>query len=377
MRVPNPLQQYLITPNLITISRERLLANLDIFNEQTKQLIIPVLKSNAYGHGIVEVAKILDNSPYHFVAVDNYHEAAQIIKNSKRIRVLVMGVILPNNYQLFNTRRISFVVQNLENLKSFAALRRRINIHLEINSGMNRLGLRIDELSKYLEYLVKCPRLNLEGVMTHLADADNISNTFTNEQIAKFDQMVEQIYGYGFNPKVVHVAQTAGSVKAKSRFANAVRIGIGTYGINPLKETDPEFTKLEKLQPILELTSTIVSVIDLQPGDSVGYNRTYQAKKATRVAILPLGYYEALPRVLSNQVTLTSGNWRLPVVGRICMNYTVVDITDTNLNIGDQVTVISRNITDPNSVANLEKLHGIFPYELLCKISPTIRRQIN
>lgn len=371
------MRQRYETLNVIELDSERLLSNLELFHRYTGDKIIPVLKSNAYGHGIKQVAKILDGSNHEIVAVDSYYEANEILKNTRSLKILVLGLVPPNNLRLLNTKRISYVAQTIEDIQAFARLRRHIQIHLELNTGMNRLGILPSEVDDYLAELKKHKNLELEGIMTHLADADSKKTSFTNYQVNLFDSSVKHILESGFHPRYIHIAQTAGSLKIKSRYSNAVRVGIGTYGINPLDKKDPVWSKLADLQPVLELKSTIVKVIDLDKGDKVSYSLTFAAKKKMRIGILPLGYYEALPRVLSNSAHLTtlSGD-KLPVVGRICMNHTMIDLTDTNLSTGDQVIVISKNPSAPNSVEGIRKNHQVFPYELLCKLSSITRRQI-
>lgn len=363
------------TLNEITLNRQALLANFRLVKQQHPDMaVIPVLKANAYGHGLLEVAGILNDAPCRFLAVDGYFEAARL-RYISRHPLLVLGYIKPENVRLVDTKRCSFVVQDIAGLKAFAGLRRRVRIHLELNTGMNRLGLQPDELDAYLKVLKRYPRLQLEGVMTHLADADNeYDNSFTKQQVAQFDELVTHIKEQGFRPPVIHVAQTAGSTKASSQFASAFRLGIGLYGINPLSTKDAHYQDLAALQPVLSLKSTIIKTIDLQPGDRVSYNGIFTADKPMRIGILPLGYYEGVPRALSNIGRVSAGQLNLPIVGRICMNHTMINLEGSNLGVGDQVTVISDNPDSPNSVANLSARHNLFAYELVTKLSSSIRR---
>ncbi|MDR0397938.1 MAG: alanine racemase [Candidatus Nomurabacteria bacterium] len=362
--------------NRIELSNSRLLGNVKLMQQFTNQAVIPVLKSNAYGHGIEEVASILSGADVPLVAVDGYFEANQIRHTTKH-KVLVMGYIDQRNFALLNTRRVSFVSQTVNNLQAWGALGKPVNIHLELNTGMNRMGINLNEISSYLNELRKWPKLKLEGIMTHLADADNPSApAFTNQQLELFDSAVEKVLQAGFKPKFIHISQTAGSLKLHSRYANAIRLGIGTYGINPLAQNDPYYSKLEALQPVLALKSHIVKVRELQEGDKVSYSLTFTAPKPMRIGVLPVGYYEGLPRALSGNCMLTSGSHRLPVLGRICMNHTMIDITEASLRLGSEVTVVSSSKNDPNSIISLERQHGQFPYETLTRLSSTIHRQI-
>ena len=155
-------------------------------------------------------------------------------------------------------------------LKALASLNKPIHIHIELNTGMNRLGLAADELMPYLNELKKYKSLILEGVMTHLADADNEeSDDFTKKQTLAFDKLTAAILSEGFKPKYFHIAQTAGSTRVHSKYANTLRIGIGLYGINPLSPKDNHYNELRFLKPVLELRSTVIKVVKLRNGDRV------------------------------------------------------------------------------------------------------------
>jgi alanine racemase len=364
--------------NRIEVSQRRILHNVNLIQEQHPDCgVMPVLKGNAYGHGLELIAEILNRTKGEYVAVDGYFEAAKI-KYITTKRILVMGYILPGNVELLDSKRCSFVVQDIAGLRAFAGLRRPVRIHLELNTGMNRLGLQPKELASYLEELKKHPQLQLEGVMSHLADADNeMDDSFTDRQVAVFDAQVEKILTAGFRPKLIHIAQTAGGAKARSKYANTLRIGIGMYGISPLLVTDEYQQLFANLQPALELKSTIIKVLDLQKGDTVSYNCTYVAPKSMRIGVLPLGFYEGVPRALSNKGgVVTPGGAVLPVVGRICMNHTMIDISNTDLRVMDEVTVISHDSQSPTSVQGMQAEYGLFTYTTLVGLSDSVHREI-
>lgn len=363
------------TLNYIELSSEALLHNIDLISKQHPDcMVIPVLKGNAYGHGITEIAKMLNYAHCPYVAVDGYFEAAKI-RDITRSYILVMGYILPENVHLVDTKRCSFVVQDIAGLQAFGELGRPVRIHMELNTGFNRLGLHPEEIPAYLAMFKQYPNLKLEGIMTHLLDADNEQDdSFDRRQQKMFDKAIKGILDVGFKPSIIHIAQTAGSAKVKSKYANAIRLGIGTYGINPLGRKDPKNRRLTGLKPVMELKSTIIKVVDLKKGDTVSYNATYTALKPMRIAVLPLGYFEGVPRELSSLGDITYKRKRLPITGRVCMNHTMFDISGTNLKVGDEVTVISRNTKLPNSFAGMHDLYGVFPYTAMVGISSSVRR---
>ncbi|MCA9332916.1 alanine racemase [Candidatus Saccharibacteria bacterium] len=364
------------TYNIIEISRANLLKNIEIIRKNNPgQIIIPVIKSNAYGHGIDQVAKILDQSDIEFVAVDGYFEAHRLLKKT-RLNVLVMGAIKPSNAKLVDTKRCSFVVQDIKGLQAFGSLNKKVKVHIELNTGMNRLGLSEKELDPYLKALQKYPNLEIEGIMSHLADADSADNSFTYMQLENFDSMLKTIIASGQNPKYIHLAQTAGSTKIKHDLVNGIRLGIGLYGINPLENSDPKYRELDQLEPVLSLKSTIIKINELKEGDKVSYNGIFTAKKPMNIGVLPLGYYEGYPRSLSNKGVATYKNEKLPIVGRVCMNHTMLDLDGTNIAIGTEVTLISNNKEAVNSVVNICKNNDIFSYQLVTGLNDNIRRII-
>ncbi len=365
------------TLNRIELDHKRVLANITLIQKKhSKQAIIAVLKANAYGHGLVQMATILNDVNCAFMAVDGYFEAAQI-KHITRHQILVMGYVQPANVHLLDTKRCSFVVQDIAGLEALGSLRRPVRVHLELDTGMHRLGLADNELDAYLTVLKCYPSLRLEGVMSHLADADNPkSQSMSTNQTLLFDTAIDRIIQAGFQPEFFHIAQTAGSTKVQSRHANALRLGVSMYGINPLAQTDEHFTDLVDLKPVLRLTSTIIKTYDLKKGDKVSYNGIFTAPLSMRIGILPLGYYEGLPRDLSNRGFITSNKVPLLIVGRICMNHTIINIGETKLAVGDRVTVISHDPTQPNSIQAASLAYDLFAYDWLCGLSSSIKRVI-
>ncbi len=365
------------TLNVIELNAQRLIRNYHLLQQQhPQQAIISVLKGNAYGHGLVPITKILNELPTGCVAVDGYFEAAQIRDITKH-HIIVLGYIMPENVHLLDVKRCSFVVQDLAGLQAFAATGKQVHVHLEINTGMNRLGLPATELDECLRYLQVHPTLRLEGVMTHLADADNAKDQgWTVDQIKRFDAAVKTILQAGFKPSLFHVAQTAGSTRQPSKYANAIRLGIGLYGINPLQPSDPGYETLTNLQPVLRLKSTVIKTIKLELGDEVSYSGTFVAPKAMTIAVLPIGYYEGIPRALSNAGMVSVGSQAMPIVGRVYMNHTMVDIADTPVFVGSVLTVIDNQVANPNSINQISNTFGLFSYELLVKLDSSTRRII-
>lgn len=364
------LERQVSTLNRVEVISENVLHNFDFFQKENPQAkIFPVLKSNAYGHGLKEVVNILESRGVEYYVVDSYYEALQI-KEISKTKVLMIGYTKPENYKNFRWKNLAVTVFDMESLKTLGQLNKKINVHLFVNTGMNREGISMADLPLYLAELKKYPALNMEGICTHLADADGETNEFTEKQILEFKKALQIVKNAGFNPKYKHISATGGTYKVKEPEFNAIRLGIGLYGYNPSKLFD------QRLKPAVRVISTIVSIQNLKPGDKVSYNCIYTAENEMKIAILPVGYYECLDRKLSNKGFFKANDRFLPITGRVCMNLTCVDIKNLDLNIGDEVVVISEKINDKNSVENIAQMTDTISYEVLTRINSSIRRII-
>lgn len=363
--------------NNIYISKQAILHNFDHLSTLSdKKHIIPVLKSNAYGHGMEEISTILKARSFPYLAIDGYFEGLRIHDITSQ-PVLVMGAINPKNFKNMKFRGFAFVVHDEKTVTALGETGKKVPLHIELETGMGRHGVRLDELSNFLKHIKQYPNLYLEGVMTHLADADNPQNSqHVTAQTNKFDAGVKMTLEAGFKPLYIHIAQSAGSIKAKSKYANTLRVGLALYGITPLEITDPFAAAFENLEPALTLTTTIGKELRVTSGDSISYGCTFVAKRDSRIGILPFGYYEGLPRSLSSNGHVQYKSEDVPIVGRVCMNHTMVDITDSEATYGDVVTIISPKKDDGASISNICLKHKLFNYSFLVGLNQTIRRTI-
>jgi len=364
------------TQNYIEVLQSALLHNLDAFERISGMPVIPVLKGNAYGHGIEQVATALKSRKLPYVAVDGYFEALRIREVSKQ-PVLIMGAILPENFARMKYHGFAFVVQDEASVRALGKTGKRIKVHLECNTGMNRYGAKPDEAVELARLILSYKNLELEGVMSHLADSDGDDPATVDVAVAQFDTCVEAIRAVGANPPILHVAQSAGSAKARSKYANAIRLGIGLYGINPFPHGHTLHEKLQtELKPALRLISTIAKILELEKGDKVSYNYTFTAPKKMKIGVLPLGYYEGLNRALSNKGVVKIGGQYVPIVGRVCMNHTMVSLDGVGAEVGDKAVVYSDNSGDKNAIDAIAHELGLFNYNLLTALSPDVRRYL-
>ena len=367
------------TLNTITLSRVAVENNFQFFqNLQPEAHIAPVLKSNAYGHGLVEMGKILESARAPFLIVDSLYEAYQLQRAGIRTPVLIMGFTHPQNFT-YKKLPFSTVVYDLEMIETLYAYQPQMSLHLKIDTGMNRQGVRWDELPDFLHQLTRFPNLKLEGLATHFSDADNPhTNSFVELQLQRFVKAIEQVEQAGFHLKWKHISASAGSIKIHHPAINLIRLGIGLYGISPISEQDPLFASqhLQNLQPVLQLETSIAQLKKVRAGETIGYNNTYTANREMHVAILPIGYYDGVDRRLSNKGSVLIGKDECPIVGRVSMNITTIDVSNVTQPpaVGQKVIVYSNQPTDDNSVANAAATAETIPYEIFVHLAESIRR---
>jgi alanine racemase len=366
------------TLNKIKIKRSAIVHNFKILQkEQPQAVIFPVLKSNAYGHGLKEICEILNDTEAPMVALDSFPEAQVAYKYFKK-RILILGEMLSDAYSYCKLNRTDFCVYNSDSLKALAKLG-RARIHLFVNSGMNREGIQ-DLTAFLLENKQLLKKVKVVGLCSHLSSAENATGLQNKKQLNLFLKNLDILAANGYYPEYVHLGNSAAIFTLHDKRLNAFRSGLALYGYNPLNSYDEAYQAASALKPALTLTSTIVSLQSLEVGDPVSYNESYRAQSATKIAVIPFGYYEGLNRELSNKAKFiwqkNGEQFLLPVAGKVCMNLCCLEANGFSVKIGDKVEVISSNPQAENSVVNLAKLSGQIPYDFLVKIQANIRREI-
>ena len=367
------------TLNEITIDSSALISNYNYFQKLNPNAkICPVIKSNAYGHGLIPVAKIIDSKlkvPY--LMVDSLYEAYELSKQKIKTPILITGYTDPSNYSTWRKLPYTFTVYDINSLESLNQHQPHSKVHIKIDTGMCRLGIQKNDIAKFIIALKKCPRLQVEGIYSHLSQADNPKKiTFTNNQIKLFKTIVSQFEEAGFTFKYKHIAASAGATIINDSYFNLIRLGLGLYGYSPFGEHTTE-GRIQRtiLKPVLTFTSRLALIKQIHSSSQVGYGGTYQAKQDEIIGILTAGHFEGIPRDLSNRASLLLKNIKCPITGTVSMNMTTIKIPRTiNAKIGDKVTVISPIINDPNSLYKLASILNTIPYTLLTGLHSSIRR---
>jgi alanine racemase len=365
------------TLNILEIKKQAILDNYQLLQDnQPQAAIFPVLKSNAYGHGLKEICTILNDSAAPLVVVDSFPEAQIALRYFKK-KILVLGEMPAKVYSYCDFKRSEFCIYNRESLEALANLG-RAKVHLFINSGMNREGIK--DIKKFLEDNKDLlSKVEVSGFCSHLA-ASEVNDGTTEKQLEKFLSDLEILKAAGYDPRWVHLGNSAAIFSLHNEKLTAFRSGLSLYGYNPFDKENTNFNKAESLKPALRLSSTVVSLQDIDAGDKVSYNGAYQADSKEKVAVIPFGYYEGLDRGLSNSASLV---WEeagkrhyLKIAGKVCMNLCCLEINDLNVKIGDRIEIVSLNKEDLNSLENLAKISGRITYELLVGFQANIRKII-
>lgn len=355
----------------IFISRTRLVENLKEYQKKYPKLqFAPVLKSNAYGHGLIEVAEVLDKEKVAFFVVDSLPEATILRSNGIKSEILIIGHTKPENIRNSRLPKVAFTITSLDQLHVISTTASvKLNIHLKIDTGMNRQGILPEQIDKSIEVIKSNKCLKLVGVCSHFADADGVGEAFTKSQIKQWEEIIPRFKKEFSAIKYFHISATAGTFFSEQTFGNVARLGIGLYGVNP----SPLVTL--NLNPVLQMQSVISSLKKVRTGEYIGYNITYKAKQDLIVAIVSAGYFEGVDRRLSNGGVFKIGDTYCPIVGRVSMNITSIDVTAVlNVKFGDKVIIISDNADDKNSVENIAKLTQTIPWEIFVHIPPHLRR---
>lgn len=357
----------------VGISKANLLHNLHTYQERYQNVrIAPVLKSNAYGHDLGLIARLLDKEDIAFFMVDSLYEARRLRAVGIKSRIVIMGYVRPMDPERSRLRDVDFAITDIEQLKDISELlTHEARFHLKIDTGMHRQGILPTDLARAIELIKINPNMKLVGIASHLADADSENEAFSQAQLETWNEAVTEIERSFPTIEFRHIAATKGIRFGEASRTNVARVGIGLYGF----DTSPTHTT--EVKPVLELRSFISSIREIPEGDHVGYNVTFTAARPSRIATVPVGYYEGYDRRLSSKGSMRVSDTAVPVAGRVSMNMSSLDVTDVpGAKRGDIVTVLSRDPVATNSIEELAKLCDTIPYELLVHIPPHLRRVV-
>jgi alanine racemase len=369
----------------IEIDRKRLVSNVAAFRGVIDPgcALMVVVKANAYGHGLAEVAPLVARDS-DWLGVDSLDEALELARLGLDRPTVILGYTPAGRTAEVvkrGFRQVVFRLDMAEGLsKAARKAKRNAAVHIKVETGTHRLGIPVSELGDFLGEIRRMPALEVEGVYTHFANIeDTLDPSFAQRQLQRFREALEIVKRAGIEPPVVHAAATAGVLLYPETHFGMVRVGIGAYGVWPSRETRVaarERGREISLQPVLSWKTRVAQVKDVAAGEFIGYGLTYEARRPMQVAVVPIGYYDGLDRKLSNSGRALIRGEAAPIVGRVAMNMVVLDVTATGASVDDEVVLIGRQEGAEIRVEELADKTGTIPYETLARIHPGLPRVV-
>jgi alanine racemase len=367
----------------IEIDAARMCSNIDAFRNATPPgtLIMAVVKANAYGHGL-EVTAPIAAERSDWLGVNCIDEALAITRLGIQKPVAILGYTPAEELEAVARNGYRQVIYRLDVAKALSDCARKhrtiARIHLKIETGTNRQGISLQDLPGFVGELAKMPGLEIEGAYTHFANIeDTLDPSFAESQTRKFKEALSILETAGIRPAQIHASATAGTLLYPEMAFTMVRVGIGTYGIWPSRETQlaaRERGKRLTLAPALTWKTRVAQVKHVEAGDYVGYGLTYRASHSMKLVVLPVGYYDGYDRKLSNSGRALIHGQPAPVIGRVAMNMTMLDVTDIGAQPDDEVVLLGRQGSAEIRAEELAEKIGSIPYEVLARINPLIPR---
>lgn len=340
--------------------------------------VLAVVKTDGYGHGAVAMAHVLNEIGVYAFAVATIDEARELRVSGIRNPILILGYVFPNDLQDVIDYNVTSTVFSLESAKmiaDYAAKRGKVaKIHIKLDTGMGRIGFVPSEDSKReIKEIFELPNIEVEGVFSHFATADEADLTFANSQAELFENFVDELEKDGYHFAIRHICNSAGVLAMNEHYDNMVRAGIIIYGLMPSNEVHNR-DEID-LTPALELVSHVAYVKEVDADFAVSYGSTYKTTGKTKIATIPVGYGDGYPRALSNKGRVLINGTYAPIIGRVCMDQFMVDVTNVpNCKQGDEVILIGRQGEDEISVDEVAAKAGTINYEIICGINKRVPR---
>ncbi len=372
----------------IEVDKKAVLHNVGVFRKliAPKTKLMAIVKSNAYGHDLVQFSKEVERSGVDSLGVDSITEARALRREGIALPILVLGYTCPELFCEAAEKDVSVTISNFDMVRyivSLPKLQKPLKIHIKVDTGMHRQGFLLQQQKTLITQITNHKsQIVVEGLYTHFANAKNPAfPTDTRAQIAEFEKWITAFKKAGFKP-MVHASATAGTLLFPEAHYDMVRIGIGLYGLWPARETEAFLRGKITLKPALAWKSVISEIKKLPKGSRVGYDYAETIARPaeggardTTLAIVPIGYWHGLPRSLSSIGQVLVGDTECKIIGRVSMDMLTIDITKVkHPHIGGEVTIIGRNQTSPASAKGIALLTDSSWYEVVTRLNPLIKR---
>lgn len=359
--------------------------NLNELRKSAKKgvLFCAVVKSNAYGHGMPQIVELLPSADW--FAVNSLEEGIELRKLGVKKPVLLLGHVPLSRVHRAIESDLRLTVYNYESLKALSrikSIKRPIPIHMEVESGTSRQGVLLKDIKDFIKTMQSSEIFLLEGISTHFANIeDTLNHEYAEKQLAIFQEALNRVRDQDEDPPIIHTACTAAVILFPRTHFNMLRAGIGIYGLWPSRETylSTIMGKLyvPDLKPVLSWKTRIAQLKTIPEGSYVGYGCAFKTCRETKLAVLPVGYSDGYDRKMGNTSYVLINGRRAPVIGRVCMNLMMIDVTDIpDVKLEDEVTLLGKNGDEVISAESMAEWTGTINYEIVTRISPLLERKI-
>lgn len=371
----------------VEISRKSLTHNVNRFKAiAPNSMLAPVVKANAYGHGLIPVARILAEEGADWLCVNSVYEAEALRREGISLPLYLLGYLPPPDYELaveLGLRVVAYDTETVHGLGEAATQKSAsVPLHVKVETGNNRQGLQPDQAVQLARLIAATPGVEFEGLSSHYADIeDTTDHSFARNQLGLFQQTVDSLAEVGLVPRCRNFSNSAAAILWSETHFELVRAGISIYGMWPSKETCVSAVLLNRekpmLKPVLTWKTVVAQLKRVAAGEFVGYGRTFRTTHPTRLAVLPIGYYDGYGRGLSNLGHVLINGHIAPVRGRVCMNMVMVDVSDVPaVKVGDEVVLLGKDLDKVVTAENIADWSNTINYEVTTRINERVPRRI-
>lgn len=331
--------------------------------------IMAIVKANAYGHGMNRVAKEVLSAGVKHLAVATVSEGVKLRKAGIKAPILILGTVFKRQLATIIEYELIPNIYNYQMAKKLNSYGQEIEIHVKVDTGMGRIGILAEQAVAEIKKIAALENINLTGLFSHFAAADE-NDEYTMQQLEKFKTIINQLKAENIKIKNYHIANSAAIINYPASYFDLVRMGIILYGLYPNSELKDELS----LEPVLSWKARIVNLKEVSAGTSISYGCTYTTDKATKIATLPVGYHDGYFRALSNQGRVICYGKKVPIVGRVCMDQFMIDVTGLKAKKGDVVTLLGQEGDVIITATDLAKKVGTINYEIVSRIGRRVPR---
>ena len=370
-------------PNWAEVSLSALAENYLIVAAHVGPGVTPcaVIKCDAYGHGVIESGRALEEAGAQWLGVTSTEEGIAVREAGVRLPILVMTGFWRGEEEAVLAHNLTPAVATIEHIEALEraaatlGITHKVPVHLKVDTGMSRLGVSLDELPVLAARIAASPSVELQGVFSHLAESELLDSPMAEAQRANFTHALAVLAAAGLHPRYRHLANTAATVARPSTWNNMVRPGLVLYGYNLKCEGTGAEEALLPVRPVLTWKTKIIALRDIPAGTGVGYNQRWRAERPTRLGVIAVGYGDGFSRHLSNRGRVIVGDHYAPIVGNISMDLTTIDVTDIpDAALGDEVLLIGQSEHCRVGADEHARIAGTIVYEILCGLSPRVPR---